>query len=69
MAEMEHERWVAERLLDGWLIGEKDHEKKTSPYLVPWNNLSEDVKDYDRETVRELPNFLAKAKFEIYRLR
>jgi hypothetical protein len=69
MAEIEHERWVSERLLDGWVYGERDVEKRISPYLVPWNSLTDDVKEWDRQTVRELPKFLAKAKFEIYRLR
>jgi hypothetical protein len=69
MAELEHERWVSERLLDGWVYGEKRNvEKKISPYLVPWNSLTDDVKEWDRQPVRELPRFLAQAKFEIYRL-
>jgi len=69
LAEMEHERWVSERLLDGWIYGEKrDVENKVSPYLVPWNDLTDDVKEWDRQAMRGLPEFLAKAKFEIYRL-
>jgi hypothetical protein len=69
MAEMEHERWVSERLLDGWVYGEQRNVgKKISPYLVPWDSLADDVKEWDRQPVRELPKFLAKAKFEIYRL-
>jgi len=68
LAEMEHERWVSERLLDGWVYGKRDVEKRISPYLVPWNDLTDEVKEMDRQPVRELPNFLAKAKFEIYRL-
>ena len=70
MAEMEHERWVEERLRDGWKPGnKKDVEKKISPYLVSWDQLSEEVKDYDRDTVRGLPTFLASAGFGIYRLK
>jgi len=69
MAELEHERWASERLLDGWVYGEKrDVENKISPYLVPWNDLTDDVKEWDRQTMRGLPDFLTKAKFEIYRL-
>jgi hypothetical protein len=69
MAEMEHERWVSERLLDGWVYGEKKNaKKKISPHLVPWNSLTDDVKEWDRQPMRRLPEFLAKAKFEIYRL-
>jgi hypothetical protein len=69
LAEMEHKRWVTERESGGWVKGEKaDVEKKISPYLVPWNELSDEVKEWDRQPVRELPKLLAKAKFEIYRL-
>ncbi len=69
MAELEHERWTSERLLDGWLYGEKrDVENKISPYLVPWNDLTDDVKEWDRQAMRGLSEFLGKAKFEIYRL-
>lgn len=66
LAEMEHERWMDERLRDGWQLGElRDVPKKVSQYLVPWNNLEENIKDYDRLTVRELPVFLAKVGFRI----
>ncbi len=68
MAEMEHARWNAERLLDGWKWGKKkDIAKKVSPYLVSWAELPEDVKDWDRKTVREIPELLAKVGLEIER--
>jgi hypothetical protein len=70
LAEMEHDRWVEEREGDGWTYapGDKNIEKKTSPYLRPWNEIPEDVKDYDRNTVRDLPIFLAEAGFDVYRI-
>lgn len=68
MAEMEHGRWNVERLADGWRYGPKDVAKKTSPYLVPWNRLTEDIKDYDRKAVCNFPNVLKEAGFEVYRL-
>lgn len=68
MAEMEHGRWVEERLRDGWKPGAvKDTEKKTSPYLVPWNQLSEEIKGYDRNAVKGIPSFLKIAGFNICR--
>jgi len=36
---------------------------------VDWKELSEEIKEYDRQAVREIPRLLAKAKFEIYRLK
>jgi len=68
MAEMEHARWNVERLLDGWRWGEKRNvTKKISPYLVPWSELSDDVREWDRQTVRKIPEFLAKVGLEVRR--
>lgn len=69
MARMEHERWVEEKLREGWRYGPKrDDTKKIHPSLVPWSELSQEEKDKDRNPVRALPEFLAKARFQIYRL-
>ena len=67
MAEQEHARWVVERLAEGWKPApEKDVNKKLSPYLVSWKYLSEEIRDYDRETVKHIPAYLAKVGLEIY---
>jgi hypothetical protein len=58
LAEMEHNRWNAERWLQGWTLGPSDKARKISPYLVPWSNLDEETKEFDRETVRKIPEFL-----------
>ena len=68
MARMEHERWVAEKRLAGFSPGARDNAAKTSPYLGPWDELDEKVRDMDRQAVREIPELLASAGFEIYRL-
>jgi hypothetical protein len=70
LAEMEHERWMEERLAAGWVFGSgpKDLGRKTSPFLVPWDELPEDQKEYDRRTVRDLPLFLAGVGLQIVRL-
>jgi hypothetical protein len=68
MAEMEHERWNVERLLDGWMWSEtRDIMKKTSPYLVGWSELPNEAKEWDRELVRQIPEFLAKVGLEVHR--
>jgi hypothetical protein len=69
MAKMEHERFVAERLLQGFRPGPRDPLKKTSPYLVPWEKLTKGVKEYDRQAVRAIPELLASKGFEVYRLK
>jgi hypothetical protein len=71
MAQMEHQRFVEERLRVGWTYASapKSVERKTSPDLVPWDELSEPAKEKDRGTVRGLPSFLAGAGFQVCRLR
>lgn len=69
MAEMEHGRWVVERVASGWRYGpKKDAEKKISPHLVDWKILMDDVRKYDRDNVRLWPELLAKVGKEIYRV-
>ena len=59
MARLEHERWVGERRRAGWSPGPRDSGRRTTPYLVPWEDLSEQVRDQDRLFVRRLPQLLA----------
>ncbi|MGH2842372.1 MAG: RyR domain-containing protein, partial [Solirubrobacteraceae bacterium] len=68
LAEFEHQRWEVERRQDGWRLGpERDPDRKITPYLVPWKDLAEEVKDNDRNAMRALPTFLARAGFAIIR--
>jgi len=69
MAELEHERFMEEKKRQGWVQGkERDNQKKIRTDLVPWAELTEDLKDYDLNAVRAIPELLAKAGLEIYRL-
>lgn len=58
LAGMEHARWNADRLLAGWRPsprgGKKDLVRRLTPYLVPYEELSEDIKEYDRDAVRNI---------------
>lgn len=70
IAKMEHKRWVAEKLHDGWQYvesGKTDKKNKKSPYLVRYEVLEEKVKEYDRETAIDMPKILAEDGFGIYR--
>ena len=68
MAEMEHGRWTAERLSRGWRLGgRRDEERKTSPYLVAWSELPDEIRVRDRQTVRRIPAYLASIGLEIER--
>ncbi len=54
IAENVHENWSAGRIADGWRYGEtRDDEKKTTPCLVPYSELTEREKDFDRITALE----------------
>lgn len=60
LARMEHERWCKDRTGDGWVYAPvKNVEKKEHPDLVSWEELSDEVKDKDREAVRLIPEVLA----------
>jgi hypothetical protein len=68
LAQIEHDRWTAERRAAGWKHGpKKDIERKINPHLVSWRQLAEDAKQYNRDAVRRIPKVLAKADFAIRR--
>ena len=51
IAENVHENWSDGRIADGWIYGEtRDDRKKTTPCLVPYSELSEEEKEFDRNT-------------------
>lgn len=54
LAENTHEVWAKGRIEEGWSYGEKrDDSKKTTPCLVPYDELPESEKEYDRRTAIE----------------
>jgi hypothetical protein len=70
MARLEHERWNKERLRAGWRLGPtRDNQARTTPYLVPFDELSPEVQKLDVEAVMSIPDILKRAGFQIYRLR
>lgn len=51
LAEQVHDVWAHERIADGWTLGpERDDESKKHPCLVPYDELPERERDYDRNT-------------------
>ena len=51
LAENTHDVWAAERIAGGWKYGPaRDDRLKTSPCLVPYDQLPESEKAYDRNT-------------------
>lgn len=66
MAKNVHEVWVQTRISQGWTYGEErnDAEKK-HPCLVPYDELSEEEKTYDRNTSIETIKLILKLGFKI----
>lgn len=49
LARNAHDLWAAQRLAQGWLPGpQRDDTKKLHPCLVPYDQLPDSEKEYDR---------------------
>jgi len=68
LAEAEHNFWVEERLSRGWKYGEeKDVDKKLTPYLVPYEQLDEEIKQLDRDTIKNIIPLLEAIGLSVHR--
>ncbi len=55
LAEHNHDVWARQRLADGWKLGkQRNDELKLHPCLIPYDELPESEKEYDRQTAREV---------------
>ena len=63
-----HEVWSEGRMKEGWTYGEeRDDAKKHHPCLVPYEDLTETEKEYDRNTSQETLKLIIKLGFKIVR--
>lgn len=61
-----HDVWALERINDGWVYGEKrDDAKKEHPCLVPYEELTEAEKKYDRQTALETLKLIIKLGYDV----
>jgi hypothetical protein len=68
IAENVHEVWAQARLEEGYTYGPvRDDVRKTHPGLVPYAQLSETEKDYDRRTALSTLRLIQKEGFTIIR--
>ncbi|MBN1998364.1 NAD-binding protein [candidate division KSB1 bacterium] len=59
LANMEHRRWNADRFLSGWRYGSKrDDSLKIHDNLVAWAELPDEIKEYDRNAIKNIPKIL-----------
>ncbi|MEI7776697.1 MAG: RyR domain-containing protein [Verrucomicrobiota bacterium] len=64
LAVREHDRWMRDRRRNGWTYAPiRDNSRKHHPLLVPWEDLSDEAKELDRDAVRKVPVLLEKAGF------
>jgi len=66
LAEMEHRRWIAERTVYGFrkTVGDEKKDKvlKTHPDIIPYADLDEGTKNYDRNIVNTAPLLVQEAE-------
>lgn len=66
IAENVHEVWSEGRIKEGWTYGAvRDDAKKETPCLVPYDDLPENEKDFDRNTALETIRLIIKLGYDI----
>ena len=68
MAKNVHEVWSRNRMAEGWTYGPvRDDAARQHPCLVPYEELPESEKEYDRATSQETLKLILKSGFKITR--
>jgi hypothetical protein len=68
LAENTHAVWAQQRLAEGWRYGaERNDKEKLHPCLVPYGDLSDSEKEYDRRTAMEAIRLIVTCGYEINR--
>ena len=68
LAENVHDIWAKGRIDDGWTYGPvRDDARKHHPCLVPYGELPESEKEYDRNTAVSTLKFIVKKGYVIYK--
>ena len=66
IAENVHEVWAKGRMQEGWTYGPvRNDEKKETPCLVPYCQLPEEEKEYDRKTALETVKLIIKLGYKV----
>lgn len=68
MARNVHEVWAQGRMAEGWTYGEqRDDKLKTHPCLVPYEELPDAEREYDRQTAVQTLKLILKLGFKIHK--
>ena len=66
LAIQEHNLWMQAMEKLGWQKGDAYNLRdRLNPNLVPWEQLDEGTREYDRNIIRRLPYVLAKADYKV----
>ena len=66
LARNTHEVWAEGRIKDGWSYGEtRDDDRRLHPCLIPYEELSEEEREYDRHTSLEALKLITKLGYKI----
>lgn len=66
IAENVHEVWAEGRIREGWTYGEtRDDAEKKTPCLVPYSDLPESEKEYDRKTALQTLKLIIRLGYKI----
>lgn len=75
LAKVEHERWNTFHFLRGWTQAENPNggrrdmlETKQHRFLLPWEELPESIKDYDRQVILELQEFYQSQEYGLIKI-
>lgn len=68
MARNVHDVWAQGRIAEGWTYGEqRDDKQKTHPCLVPYEELPDAEREYDRQTAVQTLKLILKLGFKIHK--
>lgn len=68
MARNVHDVWAQGRIAEGWTYGEeRDDQRKTHPCLVPYEELPDAEREYDRQTAVQTLKLILKLGFKIHK--
>lgn len=65
LAEEEHDGWLDHKLRNNWQPGPRDDDQRFHDGLIPYRELPDDIKQYDRNSVEKYPLLVKRAGFRI----
>jgi hypothetical protein len=70
LAKNNHDHWAISRIKEGWRHGERrNDDRKLHPDLLPYDQLPDSEKEYDRKTVTEALKAIMALGYEVRKRR